>query len=39
MEKAKEIFPEAKKILFTAYSDIEAAIKAINNLKLDYLSS
>jgi thioredoxin reductase (NADPH) len=36
MEKTKEIFPEAKKILLTAYSDIEAAIKAINNLKLDY---
>jgi thioredoxin reductase (NADPH) len=36
MEKAKEIFPEAKKILLTAYSDIEAAIKAINTLKLDY---
>lgn len=36
MEKAKEFFPEAKKILLTAYSDIEAAIKAINNLKLDY---
>jgi thioredoxin reductase (NADPH) len=36
MEKAKEVFPEAKKILLTAYSDIESAIKAINNLKLDY---
>jgi len=34
--KAKEFFPEAKKVLLTAYSDIEAAIKAINNLKLDY---
>ena len=36
MEKAREIFPDAKKVLLTAYSDIEAAIKAINNLKLDY---
>lgn len=36
MEKAKEIFPEAKTVLLTAYSDIEAAIKAINTLKLDY---
>ncbi len=36
IEKAKEIFPEAKKVLLTAYSDTEAAIKAINNLKLDY---
>jgi thioredoxin reductase (NADPH) len=36
LEKANEIFPEAKKILLTAYSDIEAAIRAINNVKLDY---
>ncbi len=36
LEKAMEIFPEAKKILLTAYSDIEAAIKAINDVKLDY---
>ncbi|MCW3092475.1 MAG: response regulator [Ferruginibacter sp.] len=36
LEKANEIFPEAKKILLTAYSDIDAAIKAINNVKLDY---
>ncbi len=36
IEKAKVIFPEAKKVLLTAYSDTEAAIKAINNLRLDY---
>ncbi len=36
MEIARGIFPEAKKVLLTAYSDIEAAIKAINTLKLDY---
>ncbi len=36
MEKAKVIFPDAKKVLLTAYSDIEAAIKAINTLRLDY---
>ena len=36
LEKANEIFPEAKKILLTAYSDIEAAIHAINKVKLDY---
>src|SRR4051812_20942640 len=36
LEKAKEIYPEAKLVLLTAYSDIEAAIKAINNVKLDY---
>src|SRR6476659_747401 len=36
LEKANEIFPDAKKVLLTAYSDIEAAIKAINQVKLDY---
>ncbi len=36
IEKAMESFPEAKKILLTAYSDIETAIKAINTLKLDF---
>lgn len=36
LEKAKQIFPEAKQVLLTAYSDIEAAIRAINNVKLDY---
>ena len=32
----KDIFPDAKSILLTAYSDIEVAIKAINDIKLDY---
>lgn len=36
LEKVNEIFPDAKKVLLTAYSDIEAAIKAINEVKLDY---
>ena len=36
LELANEIFPAAKKVLLTAYSDIDAAIKAINNVKLDY---
>jgi thioredoxin reductase (NADPH) len=36
LDKAKDIFPDAKKVLLTAYSDIEAAIKAINTLRLDY---
>lgn len=34
--KARAIFPTAKQVLLTAYSDIEAAIEAINNIKLDY---
>jgi len=36
LEKAKEIYSEAKCMLLTAYSDIEAAIKAINDIKLDH---
>ena len=36
LEKALTFFPEAKSILLTAYSDTEAAIKAINNIHLDY---
>ena len=36
LEKAKEIYPEAKRILLTAYSDMEAAISAINDVQLDY---
>jgi len=33
---AMEIFPTAKKILLTAYSDTDAAIRAINDIQLDY---
>ena len=36
LQNAKEIYPDAKQVLLTAYSDIEAAIKAINDVKLDY---
>jgi thioredoxin reductase (NADPH) len=36
LRKTKDFFPEAKLVLLTAYSDIDAAIRAINNLKLDY---
>ena len=34
--RAKDFYPDAKRILLTAYSDIEAAIKAINEVQLDY---
>jgi thioredoxin reductase (NADPH) len=34
--KALELFPEANRVLLTAYSDTSAAIKAINEVKLDY---
>lgn len=36
LEKAKVLFPEAKRLLLTAYSDTDAAIKAINEVQLDY---
>ncbi|MFN7118601.1 MAG: FAD-dependent oxidoreductase [Saprospiraceae bacterium] len=36
LERAKLIFPEAKRVLLTAYSDTDAAIKAINDVQLDY---
>lgn len=34
--KAREIYPEAKKVLLTAYADTEAAISSINQVGLDY---
>ena len=33
---SRDIYPDAKLILLTAYSDIEAAIRAINDVKLDH---
>lgn len=36
LEKALAIFPQAKRVLLTAYSDTEAAIRAINEVQLDY---
>ena len=36
LEQTKGMYPEAKKVLLTAYSDTEAAIKAINDVQLDY---
>lgn len=36
LEKAKEIYPDAMQVLLTAYSDIDAAIRAINTVKLNY---
>ncbi|MCD0488806.1 FAD-dependent oxidoreductase [Pedobacter sp. MC2016-14] len=36
LQKAMTLFPDAKKVLLTAYSDTEAAIKAINDVQLDY---
>lgn len=39
LEQARAYYPEAKKALLTAYSDIDAAIKAINDVQLDYYLS
>ncbi|HYF03025.1 MAG TPA: FAD-dependent oxidoreductase [Patescibacteria group bacterium] len=36
LEKARATFPDAKRVLLTAYSDTNAAVKAINSVKLDY---
>lgn len=36
LEEAMELFPEAKRVLLTAYADTDAAIRAINSVKTDY---
>lgn len=36
LQKAIKIYPDAKRVLLTAYSDTDAAIKAINDVQLDY---
>lgn len=36
LEHATQIFPEAKRVLLTAYADTDAAIRAINSARLDY---
>ncbi|MBI5034699.1 MAG: FAD-dependent oxidoreductase [Chloroflexi bacterium] len=36
LEQAVQIFPDAKKVLLTAYADTEAAIRSINRIGLDY---
>ena len=36
LQQASAIYPQAKRILLTAYSDIDAAVQAINDVGLDY---
>jgi thioredoxin reductase (NADPH) len=36
LEQAAQAYPEARKVLLTAYADTEAAINAINKVGLDY---
>ena len=36
LERSRTLFPEAKRALLTAYADTEAAIRAINKVRIDY---
>ena len=36
LEQARPFYPDAKRVLLTAYSDTDAAIKAINEVQLHY---
>lgn len=36
LTRARELFPDAKRVLLTAYADTTAAIRAINSAQLDY---
>jgi thioredoxin reductase (NADPH) len=36
LEKARALYPDAKRVLLTAYADTDAAIRAINTARLDY---
>lgn len=39
LARTREVYPLARRVLLTAYSDIEAAVKAINEAHLDYYLS
>ncbi|HEY3441613.1 MAG TPA: FAD-dependent oxidoreductase [Paludibaculum sp.] len=39
LARSREVYPLARRVLLTAYSDIEAAIQAINEAHLDYYLS
>ena len=36
LEKAMEFYPDAKRVLLTAYADTDAAIRSINKARIDY---
>src|SRR5579863_8907638 len=36
LERAREVYPEARRVLLTAYADTEAAIRAINSARIHY---
>src|SRR5512132_3249516 len=39
LAQSRELYPLARRVLLTAYSDIDAAVKAINEAHLDYYLS
>jgi len=39
LERARDIYPEARRMLLTAYADTEAAIRAINSARIHYYLS
>lgn len=39
LTRAREVYPLSRRVLLTAYSDIEAAVQAINNAHSDYYLS
>ena len=36
LEQARDLYPEARRVLLTAYADTEAAIRAINSARIHY---
>lgn len=36
LERSREFYPEARRVLLTAYADTEAAIRAINSARIQY---
>ena len=36
LERSRDIYPEARRVLLTAYADTEAAIQAINSARIHY---
>src|SRR5260370_4828921 len=36
LESARVLFPDAKRVLLTAYADTDAAIRAINTVHIDF---
>ena len=36
LDKARKFYPQARKVLLTAYADTQAAINSINDIGLDY---